>query len=186
MTREIAPCPSDEQYSVEALRALGLDAIEIAKVQEIWSKIRDEVLRRIHRDASQSFLLLAEPLMILRFLRAREHDVDKAIGMWYGALAWRGVHVARALTECGIFENVGEDENIWNWRPHTSPSDAPTIRGELGARHGHSRRLQNIKADDDAPILVWRMGKFDLSGVARENIQDALAMQQVASLEDAL
>jgi len=35
-------------------------------------------------------------------------------------------------------------------------------------------------------VLLWRIGSFDLAGVAREGLEDALTMRQVAHLEDAL
>jgi len=41
-------------------------------------------------------------------------------------------------------------------------------------------------ARDGAPVLLWRLGAFDLAGVAREGLEDVLTMRQVAHLEDAL
>ena len=159
-----------EGYASEkSLEDAGVPKEHVTGVLKVWEEIREE--------AQEMEDPLAEPLMLLRFLRAREFNVEKAVLMWRTTMDWRATKISRALEECGRFEGEG-----WTWRPR----DDGSIRGKLGALHGHARRLPKALADDGAPICVWRMGKFDLAGVVREKIEDAMAMTQVANLEDSL
>ncbi|KAJ8598714.1 hypothetical protein CTAYLR_010778 [Chrysophaeum taylorii] len=153
------------------------DGPEASKVRAVWTLVRDEAQRLERRDGS-SFLLLTEPLMLLRFLRARDLDVEAAAAMWHDSAAFRCAKVPRALHEMGAFE----DGNGWSWRFH---DQAPTVRGTLGCRHGHARRAPFLSKDGE-PVLIWRLGRLDVSGIVREGIADVVAMAQVAHLEDAL
>lgn len=184
MTLASRPLNDPDDYSVERILSAGVSLESDAKlVARLWERIRDEVRRYEARLGSRA-MLLCEPLMLLRFLRARENDLDEAARMFRDCAAWREKKISRALHEIGSFP-LGDTEE-WSWQPYERPEMAPTIRGQLGLRHGHSRKLLDIKAEDGAPVMVWRLGKLDLAGVAREDVADAISMSQVAHLEDAL
>ena len=136
---------------------------------------------------------LAEPLMLLRFLRARELDVEAAADMWRKTHEWRAAKLPRVLAETGAFSKVphaaldaSPRRGEWSWRMHSAGAvSSSSVRAKLGSAHGQSRRLE-LLASDGAPVLVWRLGCFDMEGVAREALWDAMMMQQAAHLEDAL
>lgn len=170
-----------EAYKLESILSSGVSKEEASEVLQVWQRVRDDVIAYNARCTDKSCCCppLSDPLMLLRFLRARDNDVDEAALMFREALAWREERIPRALGDIGSAGESGE------WKPHAKPEDSRTMRGQLALRHGHSRKLK-IVADDGAPILVWRLGKFDLSGVVREAVGDAMAMAQIAHLEDAL
>ena len=194
---EVPAAPVDGDFGEAALLDAGIPESEVAKIQEVWSAIGEEVKAKLALDASAALMLLAEPMMLLRFLRAREGDVEKTILMWRATIEWRSLRIPRGLAECGTFQSE-EEETVsslssedkktfrWRWRMHPSPTSAPSVRATLGLKHAHSRRIEGAFASDGGPLCVWRIGQFDLAGVVREKIEDAVAMHQVMHLEDAL
>lgn len=180
----LVPSLEDAAYSLEAVLAAGVIEEEAELVVALWREISADA-RRYAKRAGSTMGALCEPLMLVRFVRAREKDVAAAATMYRESLEWREVRIPLALHELGAFAE-GEDVETWSWRPHGRPEEASSVRGELGLRHGHARRLLDIETDDGAPVLVWRLGRLDIGGAAREGIEDALSMAQVAHLEDSL
>merc|ERR1711938_81780 len=159
-----------------ALQRDGVPAEDAPKVKELQTLLAADIEK--YGDAA-----LADATTLLRFLRAREHDVAAAATMWRAAHAWREHHVRTALAECGA-DDAGSTEG-WRWRQHVDAGAAPTPRGRLALAHGMGLRL-DAAAADGSPVLYWALGELDVAGVAREDLADCLLMRQVAHLEDAL
>ena len=159
-----------------ALQRDGVPAEDAPKVKELQTLLAADIEK--YGDAA-----LADATTLLRFLRAREHDVAEAAKMWRAAHAWREHHVRTALAECGA-DDASSTEG-WRWRQHADAGAAPTPRGRLALAHGMGLRL-DAAAADGSPVLYWALGELDVGGVAREDLADCLLMRQVAHLEDAL
>ena len=159
-----------------ALQRDGVPAEDAPKVKELQTLLAADV--ETYGDAA-----LADATTLLRFLRAREHDVAAAASMWRAAHAWREHHVRTALAECGADDATSTAG--WRWRQHADAGAAPTPRGRLALAHGMGLRL-DAAAADGSPVLYWALGELDVAGVAREDLADCLLMRQVAHLEDAL
>ena len=159
-----------------ALQRDGVPAEDAPKVKELQTRLAADI--ETYGDAA-----LSDATTLLRFLRAREHDVAEAAKMWRAAHAWREHHVRTALAECGAAD-AGSTEG-WRWRQHADAGAAPTPRGRLALAHGMGLRL-DAAAADGSPVLYWALGELDVAGVAREDLADCLLMRQVAHLEDAL
>ncbi len=159
-----------------ALQRDGVPAEDAPKVKELQTLLAADI--ETYGDAA-----LSDATTLLRFLRAREHDVAEAAKMWRAAHAWREHHVRTALAECGA-DDASSTEG-WRWRQHADAGAAPTPRGRLALAHGMGLRL-DAAAADGSPVLYWALGELDVAGVAREDLADCLLMRQVAHLEDAL
>ena len=159
-----------------ALQRDGVPAEDAPKVKELQTLLAADV--ETYGDAA-----LSDATTLLRFLRAREHDVAAAAKMWRAAHAWREHHVRTALAECGADDATSTEG--WRWRQHADAGAAPTPRGRLALAHGMGLRL-DAAAADGSPVLYWALGELDVAGVAREDLADCLLMRQVAHLEDAL
>jgi len=100
---------------------------------------------------------------LLRFLIARNGDLDKAEKMWKGAMQWR--------------ESTGVSALFHEWQ---APSERakqviPFCFGSI--MPGTSR--------DGSPIMVERLGKADLAGMYREKIVDLVMLAYTVYLESA-
>ena len=174
--------------SFEERDAAGVPVEEAPKVAELAEVVAKDV-------ESYGAAALGEPLMLLRFLRARQGDVAAAAKMWRETHAWRGAHIPVALGEIGEFREAGDGpldgapagrEPRWSWSMFQDPARCATPRGALALKHGQAIRLLAPTARDGSPVLLWRMGGLDLPGCAREDLIDTLSLRQVAHLEDAI
>ncbi|CAE7255325.1 sec14 [Symbiodinium sp. CCMP2456] len=128
---------------------------------------------------------LADPLTLLRFLRARHGNVPAAAHMYRDTLAWRSSFcissVMNAFGSGGEYHRDGAratDTSKWTWAP--SPS---TPESRMAARHAFWGRL--LAPDMEEPVLIWRAGSADYEGMVREGIVDLMIEAFVAHLEDA-
>ena len=121
-----------------ALQRDGVPAEDAPKVKELQTLLAADIEK--HGDAA-----LADATTLLRFLRAREHDVAEAAKMWRAAHSWREHHVRTALAECGA-DDASSTEG-WRWRQHADAAAAPTARGRLALAHGMGLRLDAAAAD---------------------------------------
>ena len=137
-----------------ALQRDGVPAEDAPKVKELQTLLRAADIETRRRRA-------ADATTLLRFLRAREHDVAEA-AVWRAAHAWREHHVRTALAECGA-DDASSTEG-WRWRQHADAAAAPTQRTIFALAHGMGLRL-DAAAADGSPVLYWAR-QLD-GGVAR-------------------
>ena len=115
-----------------ALQRDGVPAEDAPKVKELQTLLAADI--ETYGDAA-----LADATTLLRFLRAREHDVAAAAKMWRASHAWREHHVRTALAECGA--NDASSTEGWRWRQHADASAAV-----------HNHRLLDGVATPDSPL----------------------------------
>ena len=115
-----------------ALQRDGVPAEDAPKVKELQTLLAADI--ETYGDAA-----LSDATTLLRFLRAREHDVAEAAKMWRAAHVWREHHVRTALAECGA-DDAGSTEG-WRWRQHADASAAV-----------HNHRLLDGVATPDSPL----------------------------------
>jgi len=163
----------------------GVPATHVAGVRELQRRLAPFI--EAEGDAA-----LAEPLMLLRFLLAREDDPAKAAAMWRATHAWRRLHLPRALSELGTFSNpehrpldAAPRRGEWTW-VRSPVADVTTVRGRIAQNAGTSSLHNDVLADDGGVATVSRTGRLDMAGVARENALDSVLMFQASMLEDVL
>ena len=158
-----------------ALQRDGVPAEDAPKVKELQTLLAADI--ETYGDAA-----LSDATTLLRFLRAREHDVAEAAKMWRAAHAWREHHVRTALAECGA-DDASSTEG-WRWRQHADAGAAHAAR-QARPRARQGLRLPDAAAADRAPCCTGprraRRGRRRARGLA-----DCLLMRRVAHLEDAL
>lgn len=149
----------------EALAAeYGMEGDDAAKVAELSRRVQDT-----------NAAILTDPTTLLRFLNAREGDVEAAETMVRGAVRWREEFCVDALmNEWGVTDASGE----WRMSPQSK-------RAEIACRHFYGMRL-SMTCEDGAPIMLQRMGKADLNGMVKEQMADLMLNSWVVFLEDAL
>ncbi|KAI8623358.1 CRAL/TRIO domain-containing protein [Xylariaceae sp. FL1651] len=103
---------------IHLLRLCGIKNFESALAPDSTPDISSELMHHLHDTSSESFrrnlwgFILAEhpDSLILRFLRARKWDVEKAMIMLVSAINWRDeIRMAETVIHDG--ENVGLKEN---------------------------------------------------------------------------
>jgi len=117
---------------------------------------------------------LCDPLTLLRFLNAREGVVVDAALMHRQTCAWReDFGIARVMAAFGTGCEYDTSEGAGGalrgieakgWSFRRAPQ---TETAALAQRVSFFGKLDQADADG-APIVVWRLGAFDLAGVARE------------------
>ena len=163
----------------------GIPAEHVAGVRELQKRLAPFI-------KEEGEAALSEPLMLLRFLLARECDPQKAAAMWRATHAWRRLHVPRALAELGSFENPDHGpldgaprRGEWTWR-RSAVADVKTVRGRIAQNAGTSSIHRDVLADDGGLVTVSRTGRLDMAGLAREHALDPVLMFQASMLEDVL
>ena len=163
----------------------GIPAEHVAGVRDLQKRLAPFI-------KEEGEAALSEPLMLLRFLFARECDPQKAAAMWRATHAWRRLHVPRALAELGSFENPDHKplddaprRGEWTWR-RSAVADVKTVRGRIAQNAGTSSIHRDVLADDGGVTTVSRTGRLDMAGLAREHALDPVLMFQASMLEDVL
>ena len=163
----------------------GIPAEHVAGVRDLQKRLAPFI-------KEEGEAALSEPLMLLRFLLARECDPQKAAAMWRATHAWRRLHVPRALAELGSFENPDHKplddaprRGEWTWR-RSAVADVKTVRGRIAQNAGTSSIHRDVLADDGGVTTVSRTGRLDMAGLAREHALDPVLMFQASMLEDVL
>jgi len=100
---------------------------------------------------------------LLRFLIARNCDLDKTEQMWKGVMQWR--------------ESTGVSALFHEWQ---TPSD----RAKYVNRFFYASVMPGTSRDG-SPIMVERLGKADLAGMHREKIVDLVVLAYTVYLESA-
>jgi hypothetical protein len=131
-----------------ALQRDGVPAEDAPKLKELQTLLAADIEK--YGDAA-----LADATTLLRFLRAREHDVAEAAKMWRAAHAWREHHVRTALAECGLADDASSTEG-WRWRQHADASAAV-----------HNHRLLDGVATPDSPLICAQVGRAHAARQAR-------------------
>jgi hypothetical protein len=130
---------------------------------------------------------MCDPLTLLRFCNAREGDVEKAAHMYREAMAWRqSSNLCELMKEYGSLDTEylpdgtrATDAGTWNWSRLASKSEDSAFVQKIG----FFGRLRDLN-DEDAPIIIWRMGAVDLN-TAKTN--QALLLKAFAThMEDAI
>mmetsp|Transcript_58898 Transcript_58898/g.133327 ORF Transcript_58898/g.133327 Transcript_58898/m.133327 type:complete len:432 (+) Transcript_58898:60-1355(+) len=130
---------------------------------------------------------LCDPLTLLRFLRARDGSVKDAEVMYRGSVAWRSSFgLARLMGEygegAGYALEGGGLTGPWAWQRNPQ-----TKRAKLAERLSFYSRLdKGDTLEDDAPVMIWRIGLGDFSGIAREKLVDIVSEAFVTHLEELL
>ena len=163
----------------------GIPAEHVAGVRDLQKRLAPFI-------KEEGEAALSEPLMLLRFLLARECDPQKAAAMWRATHAWRRLHVPRALAELGSFENPDHKplddaprRGEWTWR-RSAVAEVKTVRGRIAQNAGTSSVHRDVLADDGGHVTVSRTGRLDMAGLAREHALDPVLMFQASMLEDVL
>eukprot|EP00929_Paragymnodinium_shiwhaense_P067103 TRINITY_DN33771_c0_g4_i1.p1 TRINITY_DN33771_c0_g4~~TRINITY_DN33771_c0_g4_i1.p1 ORF type:complete len:356 (-),score=52.40 TRINITY_DN33771_c0_g4_i1:238-1305(-) len=131
---------------------------------------------------------LSDPLMLLRFYRASEKNVEEAVQMYHSTVRWRQeFSIADIMADYGPGSEYADDggratdPSTWSWR--WSPS-SPVAK--MANRHVFFTRLEQRTGRYGAPILFWQVGLADYSGFVREDMVGELVRAFVAHVEDAL
>ena len=186
-TPAIAPAVEPEVPAIEPTTPslAGVPAEHVAGVRELQKRLAPFI-------KEEGEAALSEPLMLLRFLLARECDPQKAAAMWRATHAWRRLHVPRALAELGSFENPDHKplddaprRGEWTWR-RSAVAEVKTVRGRIAQNAGTSSIHRDVLADDGGVTTVSRTGRLDMAGLAREHALDPVLMFQASMLEDVL
>ncbi|GMI01347.1 hypothetical protein TrVE_jg13031 [Triparma verrucosa] len=112
---------------------------------------------------SGQFEPLCDPLTLERFLNARNGDVASASEMYRTTIAWRASKNLNVL-----MDSLGTVEGLYDER-------------EFGF-HG---KMSSV-ASEDSSIAIWRLGKFDLSGIKSNNLLPLMESSFITHLEDLL
>ena len=129
---------------------------------------------------------LSDPLTLLRFLNARDGDLEQAAAMFRDTAKWRAETIDGVLAEFGQFVDTAEgdaDADAWTWR--AAPS---TRRATLGLAHGFASVLDAPAPECElqpagAAVAVWRISAADWNGIAREELDEAVKRGFIAHLE---
>lgn len=129
---------------------------------------------------------LCDPLTLFRFY-LHCGDVQGAAAMHRNTARWRAEYrLGEAMAAYGTGESYGRDANrkgnpsTWQWRWHPTSPDA-----RRAARHVFFERVAQT-ADDGGPLLVWRAGAADYSGIIREGLLEELIRAFVVHCEDVM
>lgn len=131
---------------------------------------------------------LSDPLMLLRFYRARSKEVGAAARMFRSTLDWRTAFpIHGVMSDFGGGAEYAEDgcraTDLSQWAYKAQPR---TIAAQLGSRFSFFGRLPTHLTPDGTPVLLWRAGQADYTGFVREGLVDVLIQAFVVHLEDAL
>ena len=129
---------------------------------------------------------LGDPLTLLRFLNARDGDLEQAAAMFRDTAKWRAETIDGVLAEFGQFVDTAEGgagDDAWTWR--AAPS---TRRATLGLAHGFASVLDAPAPECElqpagAAVAVWRISAADWNGIAREELDEAVKRGFIAHLE---
>jgi hypothetical protein len=131
---------------------------------------------------------LADPLTVLRFLRARDGNVESAAKMYTSTIAFRKtkIHSLMALYGSTPDEFDGDGTRLtpatsWNWtRAIEGNNDAILLH-----KIGFFGRL-TIDGPDDAPVAIWRLGACDMFGYKENKLVEYMCDAFAVHLEDLL
>mmetsp|Transcript_56991 Transcript_56991/g.133321 ORF Transcript_56991/g.133321 Transcript_56991/m.133321 type:complete len:381 (-) Transcript_56991:83-1225(-) len=131
---------------------------------------------------------LCDPLMLFRFLKARDFDLDAAVVMYRDAMKWRATFsVQSVMMIFGTGEQytvdgsrASEDAACWSWHPVLHSREAVLAR-----KYGFFGRLQQ-RSRGGEPIAIWRLGAADLEGYVREDLVSIITRAFVSHMEDML
>ncbi|GMH74260.1 hypothetical protein TrST_g14019 [Triparma strigata] len=139
---------------------------------------------------SGQFEPLCDPLTLERFLNARNGDVASASEMYRTTIAWRASKNLNVLMDSlGTVEGLYDERGCrtsppsegWDWKRSTSKnSDCEKIH-----KFGFHGKMSSV-ASEDSSIAIWRLGKFDLSGIKSNNLLPLMESSFITHLEDLL
>mmetsp|Transcript_21484 Transcript_21484/g.44790 ORF Transcript_21484/g.44790 Transcript_21484/m.44790 type:complete len:318 (-) Transcript_21484:45-998(-) len=158
-------------------------------IPENEQKLLVEMAQRLDIPAVDTTILepLCDPLTLLRFLRARDGNVDAAVKMYTSTMKWRATKLH------GLMQTYGCDDEsqyaptgirstpatTWTWRRRTEGNP----QAELMQKIGFFGRL-SVNGPDDAPVAIWRLGKCDLYGIRDNNLVESVCDAFAVHLED--
>lgn len=131
---------------------------------------------------------LCDPLMLLRFLKARDFDVSAAAVMYRATIKWRATFsIQSVMMIFGTGEpytldgnRAAEDPTSWRWHPELHSREASLVK-----KYGFFGRLSQRSAGGE-PVAIWRLGAADLDGYVREDLVSIITRGFVSHLEDLL
>merc|ERR1740139_1238658 len=111
-------------------------------------------------------------MTLWRFLNAREGILEESVEMYRETQDWRATYTIKEVMGLhgsgeAYFEDGSrdsQDPTMWRWQ-----RDAHSPEAKLMHSIGFWGRLSK-RADDGAPVAVWRPGALDIAGVVREDI----------------
>lgn len=164
-------------YSAKHLEAAGIPADKVEDIAELAKMV-----------GANGPEPVSDPFMLLRFYGARDGDLDAAAFMYRETVAWRAsFSIRKAMQVHGSGEEYHQDgsratsdSTQWLWH-----RDSTTNEASFAQRHGFWGRLSRPDSDG-APIAVWRLGAFDMAGIAREGLEELMMQAFAAHMEDLL
>ncbi|GMI26673.1 hypothetical protein TrCOL_g4211 [Triparma columacea] len=160
----------------------SLDGEEASKLTALMAKLN------LPPDDPNILEPLADPLTVLRFLRARDGKVDDAAKMYNSTIAFRKTKIYSLMATYG---NSSDEFNTdgtrltpatsWNWTRKTEGNNDAILMQKIG----FFGRL-TINGPDDAPVAIWRLGACDLFGVKDNDLVDYMCDGFAVHLEDLL
>ncbi|GMI29965.1 hypothetical protein TeGR_g2649 [Tetraparma gracilis] len=158
-----------------------------AGVPQEDSELVSQLAARLGLDATKNALEpMSDPTTLLRFLNARDKDLDKACTMYTETMAWRGSSgLAKKMNDHGTIPDLygadgmqKTDLSSWAWKRATSTPDAALVQ-----RFGFFGRLGRLGPDDEA-IIIWRLGAADLKTTGHH--EDKILEAFNAHMEDCM
>eukprot|EP00439_Symbiodinium_sp_Y106_P059948 s2604_g8.t2 len=153
--------PPQGNEELDAARRAGVPAEHLEQVAELGRRV----------SARGQMEPLCDPLMLLRFLKARDFDVSAAAVMYRATIKWRATFsIQSVMMIFGTGETytldgnrAAEDPTSWRWHPELHSREASLVK-----KYGFFGRLSQRSAGGE-PVAIWRLGAADLDGYVRED-----------------
>eukprot|EP00913_Durusdinium_trenchii_P029652 g27793.t1 len=111
---------------------------------------------------------LDDPLTLARFLLGNPASVEEAKLRLEECRAWRPqVDLPRLMQRWGYWTTAEKPPPHWVWQPQTP-------RAAAVAPYFFGRCCPELRTQSGGPVLVLRLGAFDLEGALRENLVEEL------------
>ncbi|CAE7888035.1 unnamed protein product [Symbiodinium necroappetens] len=170
--------PPQANEELAAARRAGVPAEHLEQVAELGRRVA----------ARGQMEPLCDPLMLLRFLKARDFDVSAAAVMYRATIKWRATFsIQSVMMIFGTGEpytldgnRAAEDPTSWRWHPELHSREASLVK-----KYGFFGRLSQRSAGGE-PVAIWRLGAADLDGYVREDLVSIITRGFVSHLEDLL
>jgi hypothetical protein len=128
---------------------------------------------------------LCDPLTLFRFFNARGNNVEVAANMYRKTVTWREEFgLPRVMSSFGTgasYGGVGAGLAA-PWAFVRAPQTATAKAAQKYSCFGFLDAL----SPEGGPIIMWRIGAFDIAGVAREGLVAEMAESFVAHIEEVL
>jgi len=134
---------------------------------------------------------LSDPITLLRFLNSREKVIKDALAMYRDTIVWRqSFGLYDILSTYGDVSNYCVDKSgslnatgdVWEY---SFPRKPTTAASQLISKIRFYHTL-DARAEDDAPIAIWRLGSIDFAGIVREGLETQLRAGFLTHLEEML